>query len=75
MNVKRSVLTRDKDSRPIDALNIKIRPEEADALHAVPGIYPAYHMNHKLWISVVLDDTLPDEKIMSLVQTSYQLTR
>ena len=75
MNVKRSVLTRDKDSRPIDVLNIKIRPEEADTLHAVPGIYPAYHMNHRLWISVVLDDTLPDEKIMSLVQTSYQLTR
>lgn len=66
---------RHSSNRKWFALNIKIRPEEADALHAVPGIYPAYHMNHRLWISVVLDDTLPDEKIMSLVQTSYQLTR
>lgn len=75
MNVKRSVLTRDKDSRPINVLNIKIRPDEADTLHSVPGIYPAYHMNHRLWISIVLDDTLPDEKIMNLIRTSYQLTR
>lgn len=31
-------------------------------------------MNHKTWISVVLDETLPDEKIWELIDTSYQLT-
>lgn len=75
MNVKRTVLDKDSDPDLIDILNLKIHPEEADSLHAVPGIYPAYHMNHRLWISIVLDDTLPDEKIMNLIRTSYQLTR
>lgn len=31
-------------------------------------------MNHKTWISVVLDDTLSDESIMDFINTSYQLT-
>ena len=75
MNVKRTVLDKDSDPDLIDILNLKIHPEEADSLHAVPGIYPAYHMNHRLWISIVLDDTLPDEKIMNLIRTSYQLIR
>ena len=75
MNVKRDVLDKDGNSGQVDIINVKIHPEEADSLQAIPGIYPAYHMNHRLWISIVLDDTLPDEKIMNLIRTSYQLTR
>lgn len=35
------------------------------------GIYPAYHMNKKSWVTIILDDTLTDEKIMELVDISY----
>lgn len=74
MNVKREVLDRDGNTSLIDILNVKIPPAQGDELRQIPGIYPAYHMNHKTWISVVLDETLPDEKIWELIDTSYQLT-
>ena len=32
-------------------------------------------MNHKTWISVVLDDTICDDKIMELIQSSFDLTK
>lgn len=74
MNVTRDVLNKDGNTSPIDILNVKISPAQGEALRKTPGIYPAYHMNHKTWISVVLDETLPDEKILELIDTSYQLT-
>ena len=74
MNVKREVLDKDGNTSLIDILNVKIPPAQGDELRQIPGIYPAYHMNHKTWISVVLDETLPDEKILELIDTSYQLT-
>ena len=72
MNVKRSVLTKDGDSTLIDVLNLKTDPENGAVKKA--GVYPAYHMNHKMWISVPLDDTLPDDEIMELVSASFELT-
>ena len=74
MNVTRDVLNKDGNTSLIDILNVKIPPAQGDELRQIPGIYPAYHMNHKTWISVVLDETLPDEKILELIDTSYQLT-
>lgn len=38
------------------------------------GIYPAYHMNKKSWVSIILDDTLTDKEIMDLVDISYELS-
>ena len=74
MNVTRDVLDKDGNTSLIDILNVKIPPAQGDELRQIPGIYPAYHMNHKTWISVVLDDTLSDESIMDFINTSYQLT-
>ncbi len=70
MNVKRSVLTKDSDSALIDLLNLKAEPDAFGRR----GVFPAYHMNHKMWISVPLDDTLSDDEVMELVGTSYLLT-
>lgn len=74
MNVKRTVLHKDGTPDLLDVMNLKIRPQEAEQLHRIPGIYPAYHMNHRLWISVVLDNSLADEAILALIKTSYLLT-
>ncbi|MBR2522363.1 MAG: MmcQ/YjbR family DNA-binding protein, partial [Coriobacteriales bacterium] len=43
-------------------------------LRSIPGIFPAYHMNRKHWITVVLDDTLADEEVARLIETSFELT-
>lgn len=75
MRVKRAVLDKDGNPALVDVINLKIQPEHGDALHQLPGVYPAYHMNHKTWISVVLDDTQTDEAIMQWIEDSYQLTK
>ncbi|MBQ6421797.1 MAG: MmcQ/YjbR family DNA-binding protein [Clostridia bacterium] len=74
MNVRRRVLTRDGDERSADVMNLKAPPEKIESLTARPGVYSAYHMNRKHWISVILDDTNTDESVMELVEESYRLT-
>lgn len=77
MHIRLSALqkTGAEDGRTLDAMNLKIDPAEAAALTAQDGIYPAYHMNHKMWITVKLDDTLTDARVLELVDASYRLTQ
>lgn len=75
MNIERNRLDNSLDKQPADVINLKSDPERASELHRHSGIYPAYHMNHKMWISVLLDDSLEDDKVMDLIRTSYELTK
>ena len=54
----------------VNIMNLK-----SEEHYDIDGIYPAYHMNNKSWISLDLDDTLYDSLIMELVLKSYNLTR
>ena len=54
----------------VECLNIKVPIDTVDH----PSIYPAFHMNKKHWMSILLDETLSDEDIMSLIDQSYQTT-
>lgn len=74
MNVKRGVVDKSASEDMVDIINLKIDPKEGERLFQMPGIYPAYHMNHRAWISVVLDETVSDEKVMALIKTSFALT-
>ena len=38
------------------------------------GIYPGFHMNKRYWISLPLDDSLTDEKVLELIEKSWNLT-
>lgn len=60
--------------RRLDILNLKIRQEDRERLLQTPGVYPSFHMSQKTWISVRLDDTLPDAEILGLIEQSYRLT-
>ena len=75
MHVKRAVLDKNDNPALVDIINLKIQPEQGEALRQLSSIYPAYHMNHKTWISVVLDDTHPDAAIMKWIDESYRLTQ
>ena len=57
----------------IEVLNVKTN--QAAALTHEKGIYPAFHMNKKYWVSIPLDNTLADEELFSLVDRSWQLTK
>lgn len=74
MNVKRQVVLKNADNNTVDIINLKIEPRKIETLIKKEGIYPAYHMNHKNWISVMLDDSLSDDDIMILIEESFALT-
>lgn len=59
--------------RDVEVVNIKVDPSQMSDLLEQKGIYPSYHMSKKAWVSVVLDDSLPDDQLFELVRDSRQL--
>lgn len=70
VNIKRSLLTKDDDDQFVDVINLKSNSLPIDH----KSVFPAYHMNHRYWISVVLDDRLDDAAVMKLIDESFMLT-
>jgi len=58
----------------IEVLDIKLEPDEIQELLLQPNFYPAYHMNKKSWITIILDESVSDDIIMELIDKSYQLS-
>ncbi|UJD00154.1 MmcQ/YjbR family DNA-binding protein [Streptococcus oralis] len=56
----------------VEAVNLK-HDQVADLL-SQKGIYPAFHMNKRYWLSLTLDDTLSDEMVLKLMERSWNLT-
>ena len=56
----------------VEAVNLK-HDQVADLL-SKNGIYPAFHMNKRYWISVALDDILSDEEVLEVIEKSWNLT-
>ena len=75
MRVKKSVLAGECDADRIDVMNLKAEPKASPDLFKTDGVYPAYHMNRKYWISVALDDRLTDGAAMELIAESFRLTK
>lgn len=59
--------------KEIDILNVKINEEKLDILLAKKGFFKAYHMNKRKWITIILNETVEDKKIMNLIDESYYL--
>lgn len=58
----------------INVVNLKCDPLLIGSLILDKGIYPAYHMNKNHWITVCLDGSVEEEKIMWLLNLSFDLT-
>ena len=56
----------------VEAVNLK--HDQVVDLLSQNGIYPAFHMNKRYWISVAFDDTLSDEEVLELIEKSWNLT-
>jgi predicted DNA-binding protein (MmcQ/YjbR family) len=63
-----------KDSRNVDILNVKCDPQLLGSFLMKKGCFPAYHMNKKHWLTVLIDGSLPQEDIIMLINQSYDLT-
>lgn len=57
----------------IEVMNVKLSAKTLKESLEIDGFYPAYHMNKKYWITIILDETVDDNKIMELVEESYNL--
>lgn len=71
LNVDKSKVI-NNESGEIEIINVKVDDLVNDYLKE-KGIFPAYHMSKKSWITIILDDTCKDEKIMDLIDISYEL--
>ena len=74
MNIPYERLNKERQGM-VEVLNVKIDPAEREILLRNEGCYPAYHMNKKHWMTVVLDDTLTDQEIITYVESSYENTK
>ena len=63
------------DAEYVDVINLKVDDMFfRDLIIQEDGIMPAYHMNKMHWISVLLDGTVPEEKVFDLIDMSFLAT-
>ena len=73
MDIDKSKIIKEMKGK-IEVINLKLDKYVNDYLKE-NGVYQAYHMNKKNWVSIILDDTLTDEYIYRLIDISYYLTK
>lgn len=62
-------------SEYIDAVNLKIDDIFfRDIIIKEDGIMPAYHMNKMHWITVLLNGTVPEKRVLELIDMSFLAT-
>ena len=59
-------------TQDVEVINVKVGKDQINTLLARDGIYPAFHMNKKCWVSIIFDDTLADADIQRMVSESYE---
>lgn len=69
MNVDKGKIVKGQ-SGEIEVINVKL-DEKVPEYIKVDGIYSAYHLSKKNWISIILDDTLDDDYILKLIDISF----
>lgn len=58
----------------IDVVNLKVEPDMIEDVVQLPGVLPAFHMNRRHWITVLLDGSVELNILAPLVEMSYNLT-
>ena len=60
-------------SGKIDVLNVKLNPDLIENLIDKKHFFPAYHMNKKYWITILLDSDTDLTLVKSLIDESFKL--
>ena len=59
---------------PVLQFNVKCDPEKAiEWREQFAAVQPGYHMNKKMWNTVVVDGSIPARIIRQMIDDSYQL--
>ncbi len=56
-----------------EVINLKDEPKAVTARINEKKAYPAYHMNKQHWYTILLDESMDDNEIVSLIQTSFAI--
>ena len=70
MNIEKNKIIPNCNNEEIEVLDLKL-DDKVEKYLKIKGFYPAYHMNKKSWISIILDGSVSTEIIEKLVETSY----
>lgn len=74
MRVSGSLIGKNNENQ-YDIVNLKLPPEWVTQLSGQQGFAPAYHMNKRHWLSVYLDNSLPEKQLLSLLHESFTQTK
>ena len=57
-------------------VNVKAEPGWGDFWKSTYlAVVPAYHMNKRHWVSIILDGSMTEEQVFQLIAESYALTQ
>ena len=74
MNVKKKNIHIHEDGN-INILNIKADTILIQKLIQKQGFLPAYHLNKKTWLTILLDGTVQKETVFKLIDKSYEIVK
>jgi len=69
MNIKKNKII-GNDNKEIEVLNLMLH-DKTEYYLKNENIYPAYHMNKKNWVSIILDESLNNDEIYDLIDISF----
>ena len=72
MQVEKSRLGLEGDTE-VDIIDVKCNPDMVGLLTQTYGFLPGYHTNKKYWITMLLDGTVSEAKILDFLDMSYDL--
>lgn len=72
MNVEKSKLGVDGNGT-VEIMDVKCDPEMTGIIIQTYGFLPGYHMNKQHWITILLDGTVGESKILDFLDMSYDL--
>ncbi len=61
--------------RRVSVMNVKMKPCDIAEIVDHISFFPAYHMNKKHWISVIIDSPAETEMIFKIIDDSYNLVK
>lgn len=57
-----------------ERISLKVEPEVGATLREeFSSVVPAFHMNKKHWINVIMDGSIPDKLVKTWIDDSYAL--
>ena len=72
MNIPYKTLGIEKEGT-VDIINLKNEPSKVQELIDYQNYFPAYHMNKKYWITIVLNNNIDMKEIKKRIEESYNI--